>query len=1509
MDGPGFLARSSAPPASICALGADTGSIHGTSGKLRADALGSYPIVDSPSRFDSTNAPTTSKATADHSVTSNESITTDTPVFLTSRPARISFDLTSANEALQRSESNQQAISPARGASRRPSLASIVGDENEEVAHGRIDSEVEAGGSGDAALRLAAHIAPEPSARSSDATLYGLTMHQTPCEVQQKPETTMMEGSSSQTKRRKSGFGLGAGTLPTRGTKSFDFRRGNSPSEGADRAASSSTYDYDSLRRGSAGQLRAFFMPRRKSRQGLQDASHPGKPAADRSEVVQPARVSSSFLRRASQDIKAFASVKSSRPSKAAMHVATVDVNDEDDDSSSRRPSDAQLADKAAKTQRLFETLGRSMRSSFSKARSGQKDAQHGCLDPTDESSVPVTEPDATSVANANRTFADAFGPPQRGDLDLNVREDVQQGVEQVQSDDLVRSSINPAEPTNPSRARPVSSASAACSFYSAPNSPQMGSATLLGATAPVAPRPVNESTPHALAAVDNVDPLDASSAVISAGCGAAKVEPTSARSPRMAGWAPNYTVGSEFFSSTSMPDKMSSSKKADDGLSEARVVSQGGLEDVEEREDPTAFATSMTTQDLGTNPGDEHGRLRSFSQVDGSHGIQPRTHESGASSGSGSGSTPRRSARSSRLSHLPRLNSTRGTMNSDGPGGSRNGDGHYPAGNGGNNGGGMGGSGSRGNNEDDPSDNDTGDEADPNDADSGSETGSDASLESEEDEGESGEVMPGSFASDRRGSRASRDETISATRVSQRPTGITLPPTPAFGEAPVATPTPTQDTVMSAAAIGRNTWTTFNAQSPAGTPGWFSTPMAGPSTVNASVPGDTSKATSPSASAQSPRHTSIAVPAAASVQPGNNEPSYFNIRPAPGANVLGNRDGSGMPPPSPSIITRSRAQSSANVRISRGAPLPSTSREMPPILPMIPLSVRHSQRSLGTRARSPNRKATDPIRTQTPPSIEAQSLETTAMPQQAPIFGPITSPDVSTDIQTTKTISRPSSRAASRPSLYAQQSRSLIDLSSSVRKQLEPQVGLLQPQTGLQTPALDEAQSTRESQSQQPLGVPDVPTKDTNLDSTQSPVPSMSGLRRRRSMYEVGAAPPPYTSVHKASDGFRAISPREEEGHEYLPSYWCSVHIEGYLPRKMEFSSPGVQAKDRSWRRMYFVLHGTSLRVYRTDLSNDKQAERGMYGAMEGAHVHREPMSEDGPSLADTHSTFAASTDQQRRGSEDRNAYSADGGSSEKVPLPARNGPLSTSNGQHQGRRGSASHGHSRGGSISGSNGGGGGGGIAAAVESALTGTISHMPFSGSKGHLVKQYTLQGAESGLAADYLKRRHVVRVRAEGEQFLLQTRNDRHVVDWIEAFQASTNIALDLERRPMPKFITLPRRRRRRRRDGAAAAATGASASATGAGTIPEDASPEAREAAELAEAQRRSLADVGASGSGRANGSPLAHARESTTVPRTSGLHGSRGDEQEPDPSAAFERMLREEEEDSSRGRDVGDMM
>ncbi|KAJ7431157.1 hypothetical protein FB451DRAFT_1067280 [Mycena latifolia] len=74
----------------------------------------------------------------------------------------------------------------------------------------------------------------------------------------------------------------------------------------------------------------------------------------------------------------------------------------------------------------------------------------------------------------------------------------------------------------------------------------------------------------------------------------------------------------------------------------------------------------------------------------------------------------------------------------------------------------------------------------------------------------------------------------------------------------------------------------------------------------------------------------------------------------------------------------------------------------------------------------------------------------------------------------------------------------------------------------------------------------------------------------------------------------------------------------------------------------------------------------------------------------------------------------------------------------------------------------------------------------------LIRAYTLQHAESGLGNDYLKRKHVIRVRLEGEQFLLQARDVGDVVDWIEGLHSATDIALDLDERVMPKGPLFPR---------------------------------------------------------------------------------------------------------------------
>ncbi|PPQ79219.1 hypothetical protein CVT26_000668 [Gymnopilus dilepis] len=95
--------------------------------------------------------------------------------------------------------------------------------------------------------------------------------------------------------------------------------------------------------------------------------------------------------------------------------------------------------------------------------------------------------------------------------------------------------------------------------------------------------------------------------------------------------------------------------------------------------------------------------------------------------------------------------------------------------------------------------------------------------------------------------------------------------------------------------------------------------------------------------------------------------------------------------------------------------------------------------------------------------------------------------------------------------------------------------------------------------------------------------------LRRRRSMptFTAASAPPPYPDLfphhhHPGLSKTLRIQPREEEGQEKLPPYTNDIYLRAIMPRKMEFSAPGVQAKDRKWRRVLCVLEGTVFKVYK---------------------------------------------------------------------------------------------------------------------------------------------------------------------------------------------------------------------------------------------------------------------------------------------------------------------------------------
>ncbi|RFU30852.1 hypothetical protein B7463_g5469, partial [Scytalidium lignicola] len=86
-------------------------------------------------------------------------------------------------------------------------------------------------------------------------------------------------------------------------------------------------------------------------------------------------------------------------------------------------------------------------------------------------------------------------------------------------------------------------------------------------------------------------------------------------------------------------------------------------------------------------------------------------------------------------------------------------------------------------------------------------------------------------------------------------------------------------------------------------------------------------------------------------------------------------------------------------------------------------------------------------------------------------------------------------------------------------------------------------------------------------------------------------------------------------------------------------------------------------------------------------------------------------------------------------------------------------------------------------------------MPTGVKKGTLIKTYNLQHAEAGIAADYTKRRYVIRVRAEADQFLLSCSELGTFVEWLQNIFAAIDLAPPLEERGFPRDQSIPRSRR------------------------------------------------------------------------------------------------------------------
>ncbi|KAF8605125.1 hypothetical protein BDV93DRAFT_73900 [Ceratobasidium sp. AG-I] len=346
-------------------------------------------------------------------------------------------------------------------------------------------------------------------------------------------------------------------------------------------------------------------------------------------------------------------------------------------------------------------------------------------------------------------------------------------------------------------------------------------------------------------------------------------------------------------------------------------------------------------------------------------------------------------------------------------------------------------------------------------------------------------------------------------------------------------------------------------------------------------------------------------------------------------------------------------------------------------------------------------------------------------------------------------TVLRSTDAESSRPALYQQMSHSMMNLSSPPVEDMS-----LGPFGSLRSPLLTPRQGMS-----------------TIAATPGTPGPPMhTPLIRRNSMPTMIKHPPAYKEL------FPSV-PREEEGKEKLPRYSCGIHIEALMPRKMEFSAPGVMSKDRGWKKQYIVLHGTSLYVYKHDIRKQpiggkikgKGQERyeGVVTEDEvdlnSPTVHlpgHESCAARPPLNTVTRRTSVRSSSGDAPSNSSRSSLlSRFHGNSSRAVISTPQEP-STSDDKTSASASTASINTSASGSsrrwshnqASGS----------------FSSSLPHFnpPFS-SPNTLVKQYTLQGSESGLGSDYYKKRNVIRVRCEGEQFLLQAENVMQVVDWIE----------------------------------------------------------------------------------------------------------------------------------------------
>lgn len=243
---------------------------------------------------------------------------------------------------------------------------------------------------------------------------------------------------------------------------------------------------------------------------------------------------------------------------------------------------------------------------------------------------------------------------------------------------------------------------------------------------------------------------------------------------------------------------------------------------------------------------------------------------------------------------------------------------------------------------------------------------------------------------------------------------------------------------------------------------------------------------------------------------------------------------------------------------------------------------------------------------------------------------------------------------------------------------------------------------------------------------------------------------PPPYfTTLPRMT---RPAFSDFESKNEVLPGYVPTVYKLGILYRKTEWNSPFEMASQRQWRPYIVELNSTQLNFYRC------------------------PFREGDPVLKkfDASSSFSSSNSHSLLHPYHHHHLYLKREQGCKAPSAVDTDALSNYNEDNY-----------------------------RSVMTTKT-DLRALKFFKSIGALestkvVRSFTLQYGRIGLAIDYKKKSDVFRGRFETEQFLLKFPSTEAMVEWYNAINLGIDTALDLSRREMPTYRTVPRRRRRRHR--------------------------------------------------------------------------------------------------------------